>query len=681
MKKSVTKITALCLSILTVISASASLAVNLNRTETVKEIQKPKKTSDIVNLDTKDKNETVYVIANADGSVKKILVSEWIANKEKADKVLDKTELTDIENQKDDFGYTIDDSKIMTWEAGSKDIYYKGTTDKALPVDVYIKYSLDGKDISANDLAGKSGKVKISFTYKNNEKKNVLIDGKTEEISVPFAMISGLVLDNDKFSNIEVKNGKIINDGDKTIAMGLALPGLSKNLAITADTFEIPEDFEITADVENFSLTTSVTIAANDLFNSINTDKITNIDDLAGSIGEMSEASDKLVNGSDTLAQGLGTLLEKSNQLITGVNTLYEGADRLAKGTDSLSNGSKELKSGMNALSKGLTKLDSNSQSITGGAKQVFETLLNTANVQIKAAGIDAPQLTIENYSKVLNGIASNLSYENAYNAVLEQVKARIEEKDSLIRAEVTNNVKAEILKNILASQNMTAEQYEKAAKAGALSSDEQNKISAAVEGGLVSAKDKIEELTRAQKDILIKKTMESDEIKSKLSTPAAQLEAGKKSITALLSQLDSYNTFYQGVIAYTKGVSSAKDAGVQLNDGAQKLDMAIGELNKGSKSLFDGILTLKNGSVALKEGVTKLESGSKELAAGMKTFDEKAVSKLEELSKGELKNIGTRLKATIDVSKDYQSFGGKTEDMSGSVKFIYRTESIEADK
>lgn len=203
------------------------------------------------------KDETVYVLAGADGSVQKIIVSDWIKNALESDTISDRSDLTDIENIKGDESYTLDENNMAVWDAQGNDIYYQGKIEKELPVNMTVSYKLDGKAISAEELAGKSGTVTIRFDYKNNQYEMVEIDGKREKIYVPFAMLTGMLLDSDTFRHVQVTNGKLLNDGDHTIVVGLAFPGLQENLSISRETLEIPSYVEITADVTDFELAMS----------------------------------------------------------------------------------------------------------------------------------------------------------------------------------------------------------------------------------------------------------------------------------------------------------------------------------------------------------------------------------------------------------------------------------------
>lgn len=211
------------------------------------------------------KDETVYVISNSVGNPEKVIVSDHLVNNDNKDTIEDASNLTDITNVKGDETFTQNGSKV-TWDAQGSDIYYQGTSDEELPVTQKITYYLDGTETTPEELAGKSGKVTIRFDYTNNKTVEATIDGKKENINVPFVAISGMILD-DSFSNIEVTNGKVMADGNNSVVFGYALPGLADSLDVDEDDFDedvsIPEYFEVTADVENFSLDMTMTVVAN----------------------------------------------------------------------------------------------------------------------------------------------------------------------------------------------------------------------------------------------------------------------------------------------------------------------------------------------------------------------------------------------------------------------------------
>ena len=356
------------------------------------------------------KDETVYVLARADGSVDKIIVSDWVKNTQGGDVIDDVTRLTGIENVKGDETYTLGGDGSCVWDARGNDIYYQGSIEEELPVSVAVSYTLDGAAISPEELAGQSGRVTIRFDYANNQYEMVSINGTQEKIYVPFAMLTGVLLDNEVFTNVSVSNGKIVNDGDRTIVAGLAFPGLQDSLGLDRDTLDLPEYVEITADVEGFELETTVTLAANGLFNDAagEAGEFDGLDDLDGKLDELTDAMGQLMDGSSRLYDGLCALLDSSKELVSGIDKLAAGAAQLKQGADGLSAGASQLQAGAAALSQGLDQLAGQNETLNGGAAQVFQNLLATANAQLAAAGVQAPELTVENYAQVLDGVAAS---------------------------------------------------------------------------------------------------------------------------------------------------------------------------------------------------------------------------------------------------------------------------------
>lgn len=353
------------------------------------------------------KDETVYVLASADGSVDKVIVSDWVQNVRGDALIDDVTRLTGIENVKGDETYTLGGENACVWDARGNDIYYQGSIGQELPVSVAVSYTLDGRAISPEELAGKSGRVSIRFDYTNHQYELVDIGGRQEKIYVPFAMLTGVVLDNGVFSNVSVSNGKIVNDGDRTIVAGLALPGLQDSLGLDREMLELPDYVEITADAENFELETTITLAANGLLSGElgTAGDRSQRDGLDGKLDELTDAMDQLIDGSSRLYDGLCALLDRSEELVSGIDRLAAGAAQLKQGADGLSAGAAQLQAGAASLSQGLDALAENSGALNDGAAQMFQSLLATANAQLAAAGVQAPELTVENYAQVLDGV------------------------------------------------------------------------------------------------------------------------------------------------------------------------------------------------------------------------------------------------------------------------------------
>ena len=737
-------------------------ALGVQTESTVEAVKKASTTKEA--LKKLSKNETVYVIADASGAAKKIIVSDWLKGVDTKGKVKDVSNLKDVKNVKGDETYTVNEDNAYEWAANGDDIYYQGTGTTELPVKLKLSYKLNGKTVSADEIAGKSGKVTIRIDYENTQKEKVKINGKTEEVNVPFLMLSGMILDDDNFKNVEVSNGKAINDGTRTIVAGFALPGMQDSLDIDKDEMEIPDYVEITADTTDFELSTTMTVAMNDIFNDVDFSKVDDkVDELKDSLDELEDAAEQLVDGSSQLYDGIGTLLDKSGTLIEGIDKLYDGAEqvnsgakKLDSGADGLSSGAKTLDDGASKLKNGASQLDngaaslssyvatlagglgklsSNSATLNGGAEQVFNTLLSTADTQIAAAGLTADKLTIKNYDSVLEGLISSLSDENAqklaYNTALETVTATVNSQKDVIRTAVEATVRKSVTEQVLAAAGlgMTADQYDAAVAAGQVSEEVQAQVSTAVSTQMSSSavQAAIDSNTASQIQSLIETNMNSEEVQSQIQAGVAKAQAGRKSLQALKTQLDSYNTFYQGVLSYTAGVDQANEGAQQilagtytLKDGTGSLVSGAGQLKNGSsslksgtselksgtstlkdgtsslksgvktlkngtsslsdgtKSLFEGVGTLKDGSAALVDGVKQLNDGAMTLSKGMKKFKEEGIDSIVDAANGDVRDIIDRFKAVQKASKKYNNYSGISDDMDGKVDFIYKTDSIE---
>lgn len=727
MNKKVTKIIAICLCAALCLGGAG---VAFAQTGSKQESAQPTAAQKAADLQQKiSKDETVYVLAGADGSVQKIIVSDWLKNELGSASLTDKSGLSNIENVKGDESYSINGDNMTVWDAQGNDIYYQGDIQKELPVGLTVRYTLNGKAVSPEQLKGQSGKVTIRFDYENRQYETVQINGQNQRIYVPFAMLTGMILDNDTFRNVTVTNGKLVNDGDRTVVVGLAFPGLQENLNLSRDQLSIPSSVEITADVTDFSLGMTVTLACNDLFSQLGDVDLGSLD-AAGSLNKLTNAMDQLLNGSSALYDGLTTLLDKSGELAAGVEELAQGAAAIKAGADSLDEGAAELKAGLADLSEGLNKLSANSAALNGGAEQVFNSLLQTATAQIRAKGLTVPDLTIENYAEELNKLIKSLDETTVYENALTQVTAAVEKQRPLITQKVTAAVRQEVETKVTAAvkteaataaqaqvaenviqtaTRMTKKDYDAAVAAGQIPQatqdavnaaiqaqlsdpDVQKQINAAVEAQMASetVKNTIKAQTDAQMktekvqatisqnvELQVKKAiaenMASDEVQKQLQAASE----GSKTLIALKASLDDYNAFYLGLLDYTAGVDEAAEGSNELYAGASDLKDGTGELRAGAAKLYAGVLQLKDGTPALVSGVTQLKNGAMQLSEGLQQLNKEGIQKLTKLLQDDLGDLTARVQATIDVSRDYRSFSGISDDASGQVKFIYRTDEI----
>lgn len=329
-----------------------------------------------------DKDESVYLISDANGNVNKTIVVDHLKNKDKKDTLEDASNLSDIENVKGKEKFTQSGDKL-TWQAGGKDIYYQGTATEEPPVTQKVTYYLDGKEIAPEDLAGKSGKVKIRFDYTNTTSYTETVNGEKQTVSVPFAAITGLVL-GDGFENIEVTNGKAEVSDSSSVVLGYALPGLKNSLGIKDKDLDgdvnIPEYMEMTADVKNFSMPAAMTFVVN-ASDYVSTDGIDTsdlddmINDLKDASTQLQDGSKTLAEGTDTLADGLSTLQSKLGTFASGVGTLQNGLKTYTDGVSTLSEGLNTLGNSTGALVSGADKLNSGAGQLASGSATLKDRL------------------------------------------------------------------------------------------------------------------------------------------------------------------------------------------------------------------------------------------------------------------------------------------------------------------
>ena len=321
-----------------------------------------------------EKDETVYVIADAEGDPDKVIVSEWLKNPEKKKILKDRSILEKIKNVEGDQSYIMNKDNMVLWQADGDDIHYQGITHEPLPVDLEVTYQLDGKTLSPDKLAGKSGKVTIRFDYKNNVYTTANINGRTEKIYVPFLMMTGVVLDNEHFSDVQVSNGKIVSDGSKNMVMGFAMPGLQENLGISKSTFDIPSFVEITADAKDFQLDTTLTMVSSDMFNDSDFADIKDDYELKDRLKQFSDAANQLMDGSSKLYDGCSLLADNSLKLKAGTAKLRAGAGQLADGSIRLQKeGTGKLKVGAAQLAAGTSEFEKKIPFLVEGTKKLNE--------------------------------------------------------------------------------------------------------------------------------------------------------------------------------------------------------------------------------------------------------------------------------------------------------------------
>ncbi len=623
------------------------------------------------------KDETVYVLCNSNSDVKQVIVSDWIRNAPALSAIPDVSSLTDIQNVKGYEPFSQNGSEL-TWEAGGNDIYYRGNSDKELPVTVKMKYILDGKEVSPDDIVGKSGHLVIRWEYTNNVKMTVNVDGTDREYYVPFIAASAALFDSSKFLNPAISSGKVISDGNRLIVVGIGLPGVSESLGL--DQVEgldltLPEYVEFSADVTDFQKCTSVTAVSNEIFSSFDGRADFSFGNIKDQIDELIAGADQLAAGTVTLSEGLDTLASKNAELTAGSKKLSDGAKEIKDGADKLSAGAEALSDGAKTLSDSTGTLETGLKSAKDGADQLSAGAdkLTEGSAALKS-GLDSSK---KGTGDLKSGAASLTSGADALNKGAKELSAGLGTASDSLSATIAANEQALAALRALYQQSPSTE--------------------------IATTIETLKQTIAAQKQIAASMstggTLNSGA--AALQQGAAQLSSGSQTLSAGINNLDSgLGQLSTGAADLNKGLGDIRtgaaslDSGLgqlltgstQLSEGALKLYQSTGELSKGAGSLSDGADTLWNGAVSLNEGITayvdavvQLKDGAAQVRDGMAKFNEEGVSKIAAALDEKLPAIVENVKALQEVSRRYNSYSGISEDMDGAVKFIYMFDGTSA--
>lgn len=270
-----------------------------------------------INVYALTKNETVYTILNADGSIKKTTINEHLINDEKLDTIYDYTDLNNIVNINGNETYKLEDKKL-TWQAYGNDIFYKGTYEDELPVDIKITYYKDDKEVSYKDILGDNGNIKIVIKYENKDSHNVYVNGKNETLYTPFVVTSSMTLSSDKDKNVSVTNGKVISLGTKEEVVAVMAPGLYESLDI--DSLKALDETVIEYETTNFSLPTMYFFVTPKLISSSDINALDNIDDLYDKANLLQSNMDKINEGANSLKEGSNKLKDTLKEKVTTIS-------------------------------------------------------------------------------------------------------------------------------------------------------------------------------------------------------------------------------------------------------------------------------------------------------------------------------------------------------------------------
>ncbi len=567
------------------------------------------------------KSETVYAVMNGDGSIKSTTVSEHLYSASGLANVTDKTTLTDIQNTESDAEFTQNGEELV-WNTNDTDVYYKGNTDKALPIDVKVTYALDGQEAALEDIIGKSGHLTVTVNLKNNETGTVNVNGKDRTIVTPLITAVGVILGGDA-SNVTAEHGMIESAAKSSVAAFVTLPGVKDSLSgLLPDEVNSIEDYlqdtvTVEADVEDFTCpqvmvacaTSTAALGTSNVFD------LSSINDLTDGINQLNDAMSQLMDGASQLVDG-------TSQLAGGVLALLDGAN-------TLNNGAAALDDGLGQLTNGLDTLSANNAALNAGAQQVADGVLASANKTLKEGGLIDEDMTWSNYEAVIDNILTMndktlaAGRRKIVRTVWEQAPSF---KDSQLDLA------------LYLSATKTNHDLEAALKLM------QNFDASMLTGAL-------EMVTNADA-----KNTAKAELKYQVENSQDMAD-----VRALKTSLSQIQFFVSSVNQYTAGVQTAADGAHSAKDGSA-------QLAAGTKTLYDGVNTLNTGAGQLNDGAGQLNDG-------LNQFNEEGISKLTgALDQDQLHGLKTVLDEMTDRLNDYTSFAGAPDDAESSVKFVYKT-------
>lgn len=596
MKKTNKKVTAMILAGLMVVTMGAGTV-----------------TADAATSVAPEKEESVYLVTDSTGAQQEIIVTEHLTNSKNADELKDVTKLKDIENTAGDEKFTQDGDNI-TWKAAGNDIYYQGSTDKKPPVEMSIKYYLNGEEIKGEDLDGKSGNVKIRIKYKNSS-------------DVPFVAMSAMVVEDKYFRNVKISSGKVIDDGEKEFIVAVAMPGIENTAGGIADAAGIGSTVEVTGKANKFSVSDMMTMVTGDLLDDVDAGDMANMD-FDSQINAMDKAAKELCSGTAQLYDGLSTLQGKSGDLKDGVDSAAKGSAQLAAGTESL------MKQVNKKLIPAAKQLAAGSKGVYDGAKQVSQ-------------GISAAK----------NGADQVKGGADQVKAGADQLNSGLTQLNNAVNDTSSNKELVELLGQLKAAGYVTEEQYNQVI--GSLSAQQE------------ALRDNVGKLQAGAAQLQTGAT-QLQAGASQVSGGLEQLQG------AVGSTDSTDTTTLVGGAAAVAGGNSALVGSLQgTGTDAATLAGGTAALNEGAKTLAKGMEQMDEGSVQLIKGVDALDTGAYKLNRGMNQFYKEAIKKIVDLYNGDLKGLTSGLKNLMNSGKDYTIFTEKADSTDSSVKFIYKTTII----
>ena len=619
------------------------------------------------------KSETVYSNLDSNGKAYKTIVSTQLTNEDKSDEITDISNLLNIENTNGDETFKKEGNQIV-WDSNGNNIYYKGESDKQLPVECKITYELNGEEISAEELKGKSGNVKIKINYTNNEKHIVSINGKQVTMYTPFIIVAGTKIDNAKNKNIQITNGKIVDNGESTLAVGIAMPGMQENIGISKSKIDIPEEIEISMETEDFEMGNIIAVVA---VKGIDEDLTSDLNSMYSQINELANASNEILAG--------------ANQLKEGTSELVSGVDQLKDGTGAAYAGSKQIKDEVEESTKNLKNdntpaIDSKTLEAIKAQAMQSATLSDEQKAGIAAQAKAAATLSDEQKAGIAAQAKTAANLTDAQKAeIAAQAKLTDEQKAKITAqakagAEFTETQKTAIIEQ---AQKKYTETLTEAEKQLILTVAQNTAYQTATTTALAVAESTAEATALKVAQSVAESTAEATALKVAQSVAESTAEATAQTVaqsTATQTAETTALTVAQNTATQTAGATATQTATQVGNQAKQKFTNQVvsqmSTLGTALDELTNGLANIDNGVSALSVGTNKLDSGALQLANGVKTFNEQGISKINNLVNGDLRNIASRVEKMNELANEYNNYAGIQNGMAGEVKFRMITDS-----
>ncbi len=637
------------------------------------------------------KSETVYSNLDSNGKAYKTIVSTQLTNEDKSDEITDISNLLNIENTNGDETFKKEGNQIV-WDSNGNNIYYKGESDKQLPVECKITYELNGEEISAEELKGKSGNVKIKINYTNNEKHIVSINGKQVTMYTPFIIVAGTKIDNAKNKNIQITNGKIVDNGESTLAVGIAMPGMQENIGISKSKIDIPEEIEISMETEDFEMGNIIAVVA---VKGIDEDLTSDLNSMYSQINELANASNEILAGANQLKEGTSELVSGVDQLKDGTGAAYAGSkqikDEVEESTKNLKNDntpaidSKTLEAIKAQAMQSATLSDEQKAGIAVQAKAVA-TLSDEQKAGIAAQAKAGAKLTDAQKAGIAAQAKAAAKLTDAQKAeIAAQAKLTDEQKAKITAqakagAEFTKTQKTAIIEQ---AQENYPETLTEAEKQLILAVAQNTAYQTATTTALAVAESTAEATALKVAQSVAESTAEATALKVAQSVAESTAEATAQTVaqsTATQTAETTALTVAQSTATQTAGATATQTATQVGNQAKQKFTNQVvsqmSTLGTALDELTNGLANIDNGVSALSVGTNKLDSGALQLANGVKTFNEQGISKINNLVNGDLRNIASRVEKMNELANEYNNYAGIQNGMAGEVKFIMITDS-----